>query len=80
MKIRYKSTNSIGWASQFNLSALNEVIVMFDEGDADSAYVSDLDVYLPDKGWKDMRAAFKDGDIETDDLNTCFFEARAVRS
>lgn len=80
MKIRYKSTNTIGWASSFNLHALSEVLVTFEDGGGDSASTRDLDVYLCYKGWKDMHAAFNDGDIETDDTNTCFFEKSAIKS
>ena len=72
MKIRYKDSGTEGYASRFNTCGIGEVLT----GD-DSAFISDLDVYLEKRSeWKDMRLAFKDGDLETDNYNTCFFEAR----
>lgn len=72
MKIRYKKTGSEGHASSFNTHALAEVLVNFDDGGGDSAFISELDVLLP-SGWKDMKQAFTDHDLVTDNYNTCFF-------
>lgn len=55
-----------------NPSAGAEVLVNFDDGGADSAFIRDLDVLLPG-GWKDLRQAFADRDLITDNYNTCFF-------
>lgn len=75
MKVRYKTNGSEGHASQFNTHALAEVFVYFDEGDSDSAFIKELDVLLP-SGWKDMKQAFADHDLVTDNYNTCFFPPR----
>jgi hypothetical protein len=66
MRVRYKLTGTEADASCFNVHAIAEVLT----GD-DSAYISDLDVYV-DGAWKDMRQAFADGDIIPDNYNTFF--------
>jgi hypothetical protein len=66
MKVRYKLTGTETDSSQFNVHALGEVLT----GD-DSAYISDLDVFINDE-WKDMRQAFADRDIIPDNYNTFF--------
>lgn len=71
MKIRYKKTGEEGGASQFNVHAMAEVLT----GD-DSAYISDLDVWIEGKGWVDMGEAFRNHDLIVDDYNTRFFEPR----
>lgn len=72
MRIRFKSNGIEGNSSDFNIHALAEVLVYFDEGDADSVFIRDLDVLL-ESGWKDMNQAFKDRDLIVDNYNTCFF-------
>jgi hypothetical protein len=70
MKIRYKKTGTLGNASYFNINAMAEVLT----GD-DSAFVSELDVFLDSKNmWKDMRQSFSDKDLIIDNYNTRFFE------
>lgn len=66
MKVRYKLTGTEADASQFNVHAMAEVLT----GD-DSAYVSDLDVWVNGE-WKDMGQAFKDRDIIPDNYNQWF--------
>lgn len=75
MKLRTKDHLTPCYGSNFNMSALNEVLVNFDEGDADSMFVSDLQVQIGDN-WKNLISAFKDRDLITDNHNTCFFQPR----
>ncbi len=71
--IRYKKYPEEQFnAHSLNISALAEVLT----GD-DSAFFSDLDVYLESKKqWKCLSQAFKDRDIITDNYNTIFFEPK----
>lgn len=74
MKIRYKKDLEEGYANQFNMASLSEVLT----GD-DSSFQKDLDVYLEaTKEWKDMREAFREHDIIVDNYNTRFFEPKTV--
>ena len=66
MRIRYKKTGTEADSSRFNVHAIAEVLT----GD-DSAYISDLDIWI-DGEWKDMGQAFKDRDIIPDNYNTFF--------
>jgi hypothetical protein len=68
MKVRDKNSGYEFYSTDFNMAALNEVV-----GGGDSWYIKDLDVLI-DGNWKDMRQAFKDKDIITDNYNTHFFE------
>ena len=64
-----------GETSHFNTHALSEVLMGFDDGDLDSMFVSDVEVYVEAlKEWKSLSQAFKDHDVITDNYNTCFFE------
>lgn len=70
MKVRYKNNGQLAWSSQFNILTLNEVLT----GD-DSVFISSLDVFIEAKQeWKDLRQAFKDRDVITDNYNSRFFE------
>ena len=73
MKVRLGAVE--GEASRFNLHALNEVIVTFDDGSADTCFLRELEVRIAGE-WKSMRQAFEDRDLITDNENTCFFEPR----
>jgi hypothetical protein len=75
LKVRYKNNvETTGYASNFNMASVSEVLVQGDWG-GDSAFQKDLDVFLEFKQkWKDMRKAFEDHDIITDNYNTVFFE------
>lgn len=70
--IRHKKTGTVGSASRFNMSSLSEILVNYDSGEADSDYQSNWDVQLPDGSWKDLRQAFKDHDVVTDNYNSRF--------
>lgn len=72
MKVRYKKTGEEASSSGFNIHAINEVLT-----GEDSAYIHELDVWLTKTtppGWKDMREAFRDHDLITDNYNRYFFE------
>lgn len=66
MRIRYKRSLEERETNRFNTQAMSEVLT----GD-DSAFISDLDVFVND-GWKDMRQAFKYRDIIPDNYNQTF--------
>lgn len=85
MKAREKMKPEIAiHTGKFNIHALNECICYWPEGNADSMYFKDLDIWIKATseatgkqiGWKDMRQAFKDKDIIVDNFNTCFFEPK----
>ena len=72
MRLRYKATGEECGFQGLNVHALYEVLT----GD-DSVYIHDLDVYLEKTsppGWKDLKQAFKDNDVITDNCNTTFRE------
>lgn len=77
MKLRAKADiNTEASSSKFNTHALNEIICFWPEGDADSVFISDFDVFITANniGWKDMNQAFHDKNIITDNYNIYFFE------
>lgn len=72
MRLRYKKNLEETGGSSFNINALSEVLT----GD-DSPDISELDVFLDKtQQWKDMRQAFKDRDLITNNYNSCFFEPK----
>lgn len=77
MKARNKKTGDLGHSSKFNMHAILEIIVCFDEGDCDSDYISNYDVYLESKQtWKPLDEAFRDKDIIEDNYCSEFREPR----
>lgn len=68
---RIGTTSPIGAASQFNIHAIGEVIVMWAD-DASDEYVRDLEAEI-DGEWKPLGQAFTDKDLITDNYNTRFF-------
>lgn len=75
MKVKEKGSNIVWFSNRFNVHSLDEIIVQHLEHGADSAYGKDFNVFLESKQeWKDMRQAFKDKDLITDNYNTIFFE------
>lgn len=76
MKLRWKNPKTgeyvdcRGW--QFNVHALFEVIVYF-EDDSDTIPGSELEVELHGE-WIALGQAFRDKLLITDNYNTCFFE------
>lgn len=77
MKVRKKDDhNYVGVSNSFNPSGMGEILIYFEEGDADSDYISQYEVQLSDGNWKDMRQAFKDKDLISDNYNRCFAEPR----
>lgn len=79
MKLRQKKhPDIIAHSTRFNTSSLNEILVTYEDGDGDSAYISEFEVWLPRAAvWKDMDQAFKDKDIVPDNHNVYFSEIRS---
>lgn len=78
MKVRYKGRDNQwieGESSKFNPSSVmpSEVIVMFDDGSADSMPISKLEVFVRGD-FVPMLEAFRDGWIESDVYNLYFME------
>lgn len=80
MKVRLIDKPEItGNSSQFNVHALAEVFVGFDNLDYgyDTCYIKDFDVFVEaTQEWKTMSDAFRDHDIVTDNMNSVFFEPK----
>jgi hypothetical protein len=76
MKLREKlNAESISYSDKFNIYGIGEIIVNCEDGDRFSDSISNYDVFLKKSGkWKDLRQAFQDKDIITDNYNTSFFE------
>ncbi len=77
MKVRFTDKPHItGISGRFNVVALAEVIVGFDNDmGADTCYIKDLDVLIGEE-WITMHQAFKNHDLITDNYNTYFFEPK----
>jgi len=73
VKLRHKRYGHIAWSGQFNVASLSEIIVTYEDGSADSAFRKDWDAFVGGQ-WKDLRQAFRDHDLVTDNYNTRFFE------
>ena len=78
MKLKHKHTGSICSSSMFNVHSslsLPEIIVRNEGFGCDSDYIENYDVWLEQsQQWKDLKQAFKDRDVITDNCNTTFFE------
>lgn len=74
MKVKNKTTSTIGYSNKFNIHAISEIIVTFKEGDCSSEFISDYEVQLKTGEFKDMSTAFKDKDLISDNYNTEFRE------
>jgi len=78
MKIRLvDQPNVTGHASEFNTSALNEVIVYYDDGSADSEYFHNLQVFLTNQTWIGLKEAFGLHLVIPDNYNRYFREPRS---
>lgn len=64
--------------SNFNIHSLSEVLVYFPFGDADSMFIHELEIRLPNGEWKCMRQAFLDKDIIPDNYHTRFGYPKSV--
>jgi hypothetical protein len=69
MKLRYKKSGLETSSGRFNMHGMGEVLTP-----DDSAIISELDAWIRGSEWKDMRQAFADKDIITDNHNIRFFE------
>lgn len=77
MQVKHKRTGAIGYSNQFNIHGLGEIIVGFQDGDMDSDYIKNYDVFLEKRGiWYDLAGAFLTHDIIIDNYNTIFFEPK----
>jgi hypothetical protein len=77
MKVRLKDKpEETGYSDSFNMHALYEVVVNYDNGGADSVYISDLEVFLSDGNWHDLEEAFLNHFLIMDNLNSIFFEPK----
>jgi hypothetical protein len=77
MRVRRKSTGTMGEATDFNTHGLSEIIVCFDEGDMSSEFVRDYEVLLSTGEWRDMNLAFAANALIPNDMNTSFRESRS---
>lgn len=78
MKLRNKLTSDLCQSDKFNMHSTSEIIVFY-EDDCDSDYIKNFDVELgvgDAVRWVDLRQAFKDHDVITDNFNTRFFEPK----
>ncbi len=76
MRVRFTDNPTIeGFSGRFNIASIDEVIVGFDVGGADSCYIRDLDIQIGDE-WMTLQEAFKNHDVIIDNYNTHFFEPR----
>jgi hypothetical protein len=75
MRVRNKTKGYLGHSTDFNIHAMSEIIIYFDEGDCSSEFIKDYYVYIESIGeWMDMHEAFDKKYIITDNYNTCFAE------
>ena len=84
MRVRYKNNPEItGWAERLNTSALDEVLLNFDDGDATSEYFRELEVLLQKPlptsdhvagEWVPLSVALSTHDVVSDNYNTRIFE------
>lgn len=78
MNLRHKVTGKLCYSERFNIHSLNEIFAHF-EDDSDTMFIREFDVELGTGDaahWKDLRQAFEDHDVITDNYNTRFFEPK----
>lgn len=74
MKLRNRETGEECTSYRFNVYGLREIIVHYPT-ELDSDFICNYEVWLTKSmEWKDMREAFRDGDLIVNDENTKFFE------
>lgn len=74
MKLRLKKTQEVCSSSSFNTHAVFEIIV-YGEDWCDTDYPSNYDAWIEALGeWKDLKDAFRDKDVISDNYDTRFFE------
>jgi len=69
--------NTEGWSTEFNTHSLNEVIVYFDDGDADSMFFQDVEVLLSNQVWIGLKEALGLHLVIPDNYNRYFREPRS---
>lgn len=76
MKLRLKDTQEICSSDKFNIHAISEIIVYFDN-DMGTDFIKNYDVWLETKEeWKDLSQSFKDKDVIPDNYNSYFREPK----
>lgn len=71
MDVRMVPGGTPGTASKFNVHAMFEVIVYFQDGSADSVSGNELEVKIGEN-WVPLTDAFKGKDVIPDNYNTSF--------
>jgi hypothetical protein len=85
MRCRYLNNPKVlGWTDRLNECGIGETIIHFDEGDATSEFISELEIllvkplpsstYRPNT-WVPLSSAFKTRDVVTDNYDRTFREA-----
>ncbi len=75
-RIKHKDGSyTMGYASSLNTSSVEEILMQFDTGDADSVYIRELEVLIGDE-WVPLREAMSGPPYRaiTDNYNTRIFE------
>lgn len=75
--IKNGTANGDGWASEFNVSALNEVIVYYDDGSADSDYFQNVEILLSNGVWIGLKEALGLHLVIPDNYHRYFREPRS---
>ena len=77
MKVRHKETQVVWSSGSFNTHSVNEIIINHEELGSDSDFIINYDVWIEAKKvWMELRHAFKNKDIITDNYNRYFFEPK----
>lgn len=79
MQVRMKDNPELEfYSAEFNVYAIGEVLGCHKSFGVDLFFIKDLDVFIEKNinffAWKDMRQAFRDHDLITDNFNRYFFE------
>ena len=75
IRVRHKKKDFGGVTGKFNVSAISEIIVNFDDGSMDTDFIKNYDVFIKAlQEWKDLGEAFKDKDLIPDNANRYFLE------
>lgn len=72
MNIREKQSNGTYRLGSSGWFARDEVVVFFDDGEAEQRSMDGLEVLIPFVGWVDMTSARQNGDIIPNNRDTSF--------
>ena len=77
MKLRHKTTKLECTSQGFNIHSINEIIIGSNNGELDSDYIRNFEVWLEKQNkWIDLNQAFRDGFIEVDEYHSNFWEKK----